>query len=752
MSSRKFILNSEELGRLTLVDDPQGWDSVKKSFTRNLKYIGIFRKRTANLKLIGDGLQYCVQLYNIKGTEAIVNISVMQKKDYEDSWESEYEGIAKFNPFELEWNEDLAPTLSIEFEDSGFHNKFLTRAGIDINVGSTLSIEGLDIGAIPTEQLQVHQRRIEEVNTFERYENYVYYAGAVAPDPPPEPFLSDDGHIIPLSKISGDSDFVKQADSFLISPMAEEGLIVEFVIVPVALTLKYNIAGSGHTHLGSTSTWVRFVIRKFTDKNDLTIFTDTLLHETAIVPPLFDPSEFSFSFSGTESVNLLAGEALTLLAHFELGGGGAGPHYDTTYTAADLTVSLVQNYDEYLSECHFRYEFLQRIVQIMTDQIDCFKSDIFGRTGIGYSTDGLWHNNVVFSGKQLRGFDEHPKSTFDKAFKSVRSIWNLGIGIEKFGSKFKVVVEDVTYFFRGTISVTLHNVRKIKRVINDEFTFSEVKVGYEKSEYEEVNGLEEYNNKSVFASYIKSETNTLDLISQERADGYGMEFARRKNIRVAATEDTSYDNEVFTAMVYADTEAGVLKTQKDENYDSVENIASPETAINLDITPQRNLYRNGDWVKGCVLKYPFEKLKFVSADKPTDLVSQRTGNTEVAEQTDVINGTLKSSLWKNENYIFEADIIPSQVADIERRPFSLIKFSPFSRETTQRYSYGWIIDVTVGGKERSGTFMLLAANIASDRLKIIDPDGIYDRDPETPLPPISEQFGFEYGFEHVFEG
>jgi len=752
MSSRKFILESAQLGRYTLNDDPQGWDSVKKTFTRNLKYIGIFRKRTSNLKFVGDGLHYCVELYNIAGTEAVVTVVVMQKKDYEDAWQSEYEGIAKFNPFELEWDEDLAPTLSIEFEDSGFHNKFLTRVGIDINVGSTKSIEGVDMGEIPTESIQVHQRRIEETNTFTRYENYVYYAGAVVPSSPPDPFLSDDGHIIPLNKISGDTDFVKQPDSFLISPMEEASLIVDFTIVPVALTLKYKIVGSGHIYLSSTSTWLRFVVRVFNDKDDLTDFTDTLLHEVTLVPPLFDPFSFGFNFEGTLSVTLLAGQAMTILAHFELGGGGEGPHYEVTYSTCDITISLVQNYDEYISECHYRYEYMKRLIQLMTDQEDCFKSDVFGRTEIGYTTDGLYHNNVVFSGKQLRGFTDKPHATFDKTFKSVKAIWNMGLGIEKISNKFKVVIEELPYFFRGTISVTLHNVRKVKRTINEEFTFSEVKVGYLKSEYEEVNGLEEYNNKSNFASFIKSDTNVLDIVSEERADGYGMEFARRKNVRIAATEDTQYDNEIFTAMVLVDATVGLLRTEKAENYDSVENIASIETATNLDITPQRNLYRNGDWIRGCVLKYPAEKLKFVSADKPTDLESTRTGSVEVAEQTDVINGTLISPLWKNENYIFEADITPDQIAAIEKRPFSLIKFSPFSRETTQRYWYGWILDTAVGGKERNGTFTLLAANIGSDRLKIYDPEGIYNEDPTTPLPPEPQEYGFEYSFEKVFEG
>jgi hypothetical protein len=230
-----------------------------------------------------------------------------------------------------------------------------------------------------------------------------------------------------------------------------------------------------------------------------------------------------------------------------------------------------------------------------------------------------------------------------------------------------------------------------------------------------------------------------------------MEFARRKNKTVAATEDTPYDNEIFTAMVAVEEGTDLIKTEKDENYDSVENIASPETAMNLDITPQRNLLRNGDWVKGCVYKYPSEKLKFVSADKTTDLTSTRTGSTAVAEQADVLNQDLQSSLWLNMTYTFEADVTPSEILKIEQRPRSLIKFSPFSREHTKKYYYGWIIEVTAGGKEREGTFILLAANIGSDRLKLIDPEGIYDQDPTTPLPPEVQEFGYEYAFEKVFE-
>ncbi len=744
MSNRKFILNSPELGRVTLNDDPEGWDTVKKIYTRNPELVGVFRKRTASLKFIGDGLNYCVSLFELKETEAILNVIVMQKKDYEDAWELEYEGIGKFNPFDIEWEDDLSPTVTIEFEDSGFHNKFLTRWDTLINIGSETSIEGLDVGPMPTKDLQMHQRIIQENNSFKVSVNRAYY---FYPTPTlPEPYVeADPGHVIPAEKISGDTDFIETPTDYLF----DSGLICGFVSQRVAFKVRTFIdaIGTVRTFLGiGEASTVGWYLRKYT--TDLLTFVDIPIH---VITGLGTDDSFAATFDVTLNIELEVDQAFTIVFYPSDGVGNL--FYDVFYLVCDVDISLIQNFDEYVSKAQYRHEFMKRLIQLITDQDDCFKADVFGRTDIGYLTNGKFYNNVVFSGKQLRGFEnEYPSWSFRKSFKSARSIWNLGCGIEKFGSRFKVVVEELPYFFKGTISITLHNVKKVKRSVNEQYTFSEVRVGYEKAEYEQVNGLEEYNNKCVFMSFIKSDTNILDLISPERADGYGMEFARRKNKLVAQSEDTQYDNEVFTLMVNEGS-GGVLFSQKDENYSSVENIQSPETATNLDITPQRNLERNGDWIKGCCNKYPTELLKFVSSDRPTDLESTKTGGVEVKEQTSILNSALLSSLWLNKSYLFESDITPAQVAAMEAKPGSLIKFSPFSRAQTRKYYYGWILEATVGGKERKGNFTLLAANVNSDRLQIIDPEGIDTSDPTTPVPPIPtvDEFGFEYSFEKVFE-
>jgi hypothetical protein len=746
VSNKKFILNSTELGRVILNDDPIGWDEVKKIYTRNPKYIGVFRKRTAALKFIGDGLQYCIDLFKLRGTEAVLNVVVMEKQDYEDAWVLDFEGVGKFNPFKKEWGEDLSPMLSIEFEDSGFHNKFLTRANKDINIGNQLSIDGVNVGAMPTKKIQVAQRSIKEYNNFVLSVNDKYQFNMELTDPYIDSYK---GHVIPIEKVNGETEFITTPTDYLIET---PGLICDFVSVPTALKVKYDISGSGHmdTTASAGDNQIGWYVRIFSD-NDLSIYTDTILFEILGIP--FDANyPFAFDFNGTLDITLAPNQAFTILGIVDLDRGPslASP-YDIDYDVCNIEIDLIQNFDEYVSDCHYRYEFMQRLVQLATDQIDCFKSSVFGRIENGYVANGKYWNNVLYNGYQVRGFtDRLPVWSFEKSFKSVRSIWNVGCGIEKIGSKYKVVVEEIPYFFRGDIAITLHNVRKVSSDVSEQFTFSEVRVGYEKAEYEEVNGLEEYNNKSIYATYIKSDDNVLDLISPERADGYGREFARRRSVKVAASEDTSYDNELFIDMVVDD--GGLLRSEKNENYTDVYNINSPETAANLDITPKRNLLRNGDWVYGCCYKFLDEYLRFLSSDKASDLSTLRTGETTpTVEQESIQNNKLISSLWLNVEDSFEADLTQAQLQDLDKKWMSLIKWSPFSREQTKKYYYGWMLDVSAGGKERSGEFVLLRANVNSDRLKIIDPDGVYQEYPGEPSPPAGGAGGFEYSFENEME-
>lgn len=750
---RQYILNSTLLGEHICREDPIGWDDLDKSLIRNPTYQGVFRKFTdVELEFFGVDADYIHQVYEMGGggTEAVITARVLKQRDYHDELEEEFRGVAKLNPFPVEYRDEngsLTKFVKLSFEDSSFHTKFETREDHDINTGNETSIDGLELGPMPEQNIQIKQRLITENNTFEITSIPKFHFGSVGADP--DSISAEGGHVLPIIKIGGDSDIIETPTSPFVmsggSPISPSTISI-FVTQVTRIVLDYTVIASGTVHVGLTNPdFVKIVLRKFTNPADLQIYTDTTLYQETF-PGTPSGLPFTVNISSSLDFTLNVDEAFSLL--FIVDTDANVGRYKIVYTQCDVNVRIVQFFDEYLSKCHYRFDYMKRIVQHMTDQEDCFKSSVF-------DVGGKYRDNIVMSGLQIRGFDTKPVTNWKDAFKSVRSIWNLGCGIQRIDRKWKVVIEELPYFYRGNVSVTLHNCTGIKKDVLQNLTYSTVKVGYEKAEYEEVNGLEEYNNKSEFATFIKSQKGELDLISPERADTYGIEFARRShklfNTEGGETKDTKYDEEVFTQMVFE--QDGILFTKTNQDYSSVENIPNPESAGNLDITPQRNLIRNGDHLKAGLLKYPNEFIRFLSADKVTDLVSTRTGESAVVEQSNIQNKDLLSPLWINEFYEFKCELSTEDMNAMEKEPYGLIKFSPFPREYTKHYLYGWILEVKGGGESRRGTVKLLRANLSSWRLVLDDPGGISPSPGVPPLPPPvpENEGGFDYAFDLIME-
>ena len=227
----------------------------------------------------------------------------------------------------------------------------------------------------------------------------------------------------------------------------------------------------------------------------------------------------------------------------------------------------------------------------------------------------------------------------------------------------------------------------------------------------EVNGLEEYNNKFNWSDSVHTIKNKLDLVSKIRADGYGIEFARRKQYSDFPTEDTKYDNENF--IIVLRKENGLYFSAKDEEYATVENIFSPGTAYNLDITPGRMLRNNGDIIRAGLWHLLDQPLVFNYAEQKSNLRSQRTGGELIEENDDIDVNTLRQSRWIPEIYSFESVLTRELLAAITKNPRGIIKFSPEIPDKTSEYYYGWVLDIDSQPENQSANWQLLRVNIAN---------------------------------------
>ena len=117
--------------------------------------------------------------------------------------------MAKLNPFEIEYKTDkgsLTPYISLSFEDSGFHSRFMSRDDQEINTASTTTIEGVDIGAFDKKTIALKQRDIIEINKFETSENNKYHHGFDGLGDISDSILSEQGHVVPISQVEGETE------------------------------------------------------------------------------------------------------------------------------------------------------------------------------------------------------------------------------------------------------------------------------------------------------------------------------------------------------------------------------------------------------------------------------------------------------------------------------------------------------------------------------------------------------------------
>lgn len=86
-------------------------------------------------------------------------------------------------------------------------------------------------------------------------------------------------------------------------------------------------------------------------------------------------------------------------------------------------------------------------------------------------------------------------------------------------------------------------VRDVSYSVDSSLIYSSVTVGYDKQEYDSINGRDEFNFGSTYTTGCAATDRKLELRSKYRADSYGIEFAAQK--RGADTTDSDSDSDVF---------------------------------------------------------------------------------------------------------------------------------------------------------------------------------------------------------------
>lgn len=261
-------------------------------------------------------------------------------------------------------------------------------------------------------------------------------------------------------------------------------------------------------------------------------------------------------------------------------------------------------------------------------KIDCISPKVLLNRLLRSITD---KNNVT--GEIATGVDERLDMAMIVPAESIRGLPNAKIYTSyikfanwmsaEFGFVPVIGDEKVTFVHRDTlfqdteIKDLQDSTSDLEYNVNAGLVYSGVKVGYDKQDYDSVNGRDEFRFTNEYTTGITLTDNVLELVSPYRADAYGMEFLAEK--RGEDTTDSDSDNDIF--FVGASLDGEKYKLVRD-GY-TISGVISPSTMFNAMYSQRFMIEANARYIGAFA-----NALEFTSSDGNSDVtingVSERS--------------------------------------------------------------------------------------------------------------------------------
>lgn len=254
----------------------------------------------------------------------------------------------------------------------------------------------------------------------------------------------------------------------------------------------------------------------------------------------------------------------------------------------------------------------------------------------------------------------------------------------------KVIFCHLTELYDPETVKELEHVNGLDISIDNSLIYSGVDVGYEKKDYDEINGRDEFHVKNSFSTGISINDNIYKLISPYRADCYGIEFLAQK--RDEETKDDSSDNDLFfvDAISVLDPSTSSIKLKLNRQGDRPSGVLFPSSVFNIAYSPRRMLLANKDILSSCT-----SRLEFTASEGNADAVLWRE-----SEKSPVV---LDSRYFRVETL---------KVETIGLSPFPVLYDGLISFDYNSRKYTGYVSDITEYlGKRQTTEYTLICKNI-----------------------------------------
>lgn len=681
----RFYLQNASKGLIELSMQPDGWSDGEVEYKRSETYKGLSRTLTVKeLIFVKEARDYIQWVYENFGPGGEVIFTVdYRKQDY--TYDQYYQGKLDLFTYFID---EIG--VKVQVIDNSFVSKVYTRDDLDLNLLNETAVDGEAITTWADQNVTMPDTSIDR--------NSVFHDAAAG-------FVDESPHLCPLVEDSSDfsetqgqtmGDAITAANGFFTASFEDR-------ILQVTGTCTAEAVGDGNSH-----DWTFGIIARIFN-SDGSFFVDVGL----------DIDEFtgdspSFSLSWDKQITLYTGQSMALIAEVSPV-TSPGSVYKFSYTGLDMTCDETFIGTPLKQTMAFGYyEAFLRVLQLMTGKNSPFYSDYFGRTDtpiITYGSNGeigFVVRGIFFRIPFNMGWDNNlfPLTvSFRDLFITLANIYGLGMAVETISGDQKVRVETLSHFFDANVVLDISDRLRpeaISKECKADWYYKQIDTGYNRFEYAAVEGLYEYNTKSSYAT-VNVTKSKLDLIAKYRADNQGIRLLLRApgEEEYEFSKDYKGDEDIFLIRGWKD--GSTYKASLAEDFSLVGGTIYADRSFNLNITPARNLLRNGKTIRAGLKYAPLSLLRWQTSEKNTALFTQlTTESAPVYENADIPVSDLDAPLWLNEVYRVEFPIYPTDKLAIDANMNGLIKIATGK--------YGWILQGKTKNNNGKAEFDLLRCN------------------------------------------
>jgi hypothetical protein len=669
----RYYLEHSSTAPFLVGDTTIGTGETEETFKRDSKYEGMIVNYTTDLKFTGASKDYILNIENTYGLNEEITLR-RQIQDENDVWIDSYSGT-----LDLTTSNEEDGQLSVKIKTGGFSPIIKSRDSDKLEIENTTTVDGSDIDPLTTVTIPVAGREVFLRTTYEVNEiNAV--AVTTAESNVGDPVNKTCGVPVVIAGQSHD-----QAQSVVPSVNgsttvgASGMMLINICDRDRTLNVSVDTVMSSYFQLYENVDWCNYHIclTVYENGNSYNLKQRTILDGFSSGLEDGDPKQLpsssgsnyasftkNLSITDNQSITLLQGESLALEAHLDADldtDNNAGVRVYSTFTTADVSIEENSTLAATTTNSLYLFELGERLTHMITDKQNRFKSSVLGKVINGYTANGEWSHIMCYSGMWLRNLQPTDQlykkfvTSFDDYAKTLKSVFNISIGIETRDYQEYVVAEKSTYFWNPNIAIILPNqISNAVRKSDTKRLYSAVEIGYQKGgEYEEVMGLDEPNGKTNYITSFTRTKNVYSELSSYRADVYGEEIQRNKQKTTHPTEDASADTDVFLKDMINDSGTIRERVWQDDFAVAPTGIFSPATAKNLRLSPANNRKRH-DWLIATGLySYPTAPFKFGSSTANSSMTTQLIGESAVTENANLVNSDLGNPLFGVKKIEFE---------------------------------------------------------------------------------------------------